>query len=79
MERGRKDHHKRRPEPMFNFKLVPLLSSEKPCLIEKGLKEGTTVLRRQIVEDTPKKTLGRMSGVLEKTAHSSNTGKNFLI
>ena len=64
---------------MFNFKLIPFLSSKKPCPVKQGLEEGTTVLRRQVVEYSPEKALGGVQGVLKEAPHSGNTGKNFLI
>jgi hypothetical protein len=59
--------------------LFTFLSTEEPRPVKEGFKEGSIVLRRYVVEDTPEKMLGRMSGILEKTAHSSNPGKHLLI
>jgi hypothetical protein len=64
---------------MFNLKLIPFLSTKKPGPVKEGLKEGPIVLRRYVVEDSPEKMLGGMSGILEKTAYPGNPGKNLLI
>jgi hypothetical protein len=64
---------------VFSLKLIPFLPSKKPCLIKQGLKEGTTVLRRQIFKDSQKKTFGRVSVILKKTANSGDARKNLLI
>jgi hypothetical protein len=79
VKRWGEDHDEGRPEAFFGFKLLPFLSPEKPCPVKQGFKEGSTVLRWHIVEDTPEKMLGRMLGILKKTAHSSNPSKNLLI
>jgi hypothetical protein len=64
---------------MFSFKLLTFLSSEEPRPVKQGFKEGSTVLRRQVVEDTPKKMLGRVFGILEKAAYTGNAGKHLFI
>jgi hypothetical protein len=64
---------------MFSFKLLAFLSPEKPGPVKEGFEEGSTVLSRYVVEDTPKKMLGRMFGILEKTAYPGNARKDLLI
>jgi hypothetical protein len=64
---------------MFSLKLFPFLSPEKPGSVKKGFEKNSTVLRRQIVEDTPEKMLGRMFGILEKAAYTGNAGKHLFI
>jgi hypothetical protein len=56
---------------MFSLELL-FLSHGKPGSVKEGFKEETPVLGRQVFENTPEETLGRMVWVFQETAYPGN-------